>query len=136
MNLCIFRKSEHFTKDVYNFCPSFSPCNPTIFTCKRRKLGMKTHQEFGGLVAKLCPTLVTSWTVAHQAPPSMGFSKQEYWSGLPFPSPGDFPHPGIKHASLMSPALAGGFFTTSATWEAQYSCAHQLPSCQVQILPF
>ena len=102
MNLCIFRKSEHFTKDVYNFCPSFSPCNPTIFTCKRRKLGMKTHQEFGGLVAKLCPTLVTSWTVAHQAPPSMGFSKQEYWSGLPFPSPGDLPDPGIKP---RSPAL-------------------------------
>ena len=51
----------------------------------------------------------TPWTVAHQAPPSLGFSRQEHWSGLPFPSPGDFPNPGIK---LMSPALAGGFFTT------------------------
>ena len=49
---------------------------------------------------------------------SMGFSKQEYWSGLPCPSPGDLPNPGIEPASLTSPALAGGFFTTSATWEA------------------
>ena len=49
----------------------------------------------------------------------MGFSNQEYWSGLPFPSPGDLPDPGIKPASLSSPALAGGFFTTGATWEAQ-----------------
>ena len=43
---------------------------------------------------------VTPWTVAHQAPPSMGFSRQEYWSGLPFPSPGDLPNPGIKPRSL------------------------------------
>ena len=50
---------------------------------------------------------------------SMGFSRQEYWSGLPFPSPEDFPDPGIEPMSLESPALAGGFFTTSATWEAQ-----------------
>jgi len=49
---------------------------------------------------------------------SMGFSKQEYWSGLPFPSPGDLPDPGIKPTFSVSPALAGGFFTTSATWEA------------------
>ena len=48
----------------------------------------------------------------------MGFSRQEYWSELPFPSPGNLPDPGIEPASLMSPALAGGFFTISATWEA------------------
>ena len=60
----------------------------------------------------------TPWTVAHQAPLSMGFSMQEYWSGLPFPVPGDLPDPGIELTSLMSPALAGRFFTTSATWEA------------------
>ena len=57
-------------------------------------------------------------TVARQVPLSMGFSRQEYWSGLPFPSPGDLPDPGIKPVSLMSPALAGGFFITCATWEA------------------
>jgi len=45
----------------------------------------------------------------------MGFSRQEYWSGLPCPPPGDLPHPGIELTSLMSPALAGRFFTTSAT---------------------
>ena len=53
------------------------------------------------------------WTVARQAPLSMGFSSQEYWSGLPFPSPGDFPDPGIEPRSLASPALAGGFFIIS-----------------------
>ena len=56
----------------------------------------------GGLVAKLCRTLATPWTVACQAPPSMGFSRQDYWSGLPFPSPGDHPDLGIKP---RSPAL-------------------------------
>ena len=54
------------------------------------------------LVAQLCPTLCDPWTVAHQAPLSMEFSRQEYWSGLPFPSPGDLPEPGIEPES---PAL-------------------------------
>ena len=61
---------------------------------------------------------VTLWTVAHQASLSMGFSRQAYWSGLPYPPPGDLPHPGIEPESLMSSALADGFFTTSAIWEA------------------
>ena len=61
----------------------------------------------------------TLWTVAHQAPLSMGFSRQEYWNGLPCPPPVDLPNPGIEPESLLSPALADGFFTTSATWEAQ-----------------
>ena len=61
----------------------------------------------------------TLWTVAHQAPLSMGFSCHDYWCGLLFPPPGDLPNTGIEPLSLMSPALAGGFFTTSATWEAQ-----------------
>ena len=56
--------------------------------------------------------------IACLVPLSMGFSRQEYWNGLPFPSPGDFPDPGIELTSLMSPALAGGFFITEATWEA------------------
>ena len=60
---------------------------------------------------------VTPWTVAHQAALSMGFSKQEYWSGFPCPPPGGLPNPGIKPVSLRSPALAGGFFTDSTTWE-------------------
>ena len=60
----------------------------------------------------------TLWTVAHQAPLSIGFSRQEYWSGLPRLSLGDLPNPGIELASLMSPALAGGFFATSTIWKA------------------
>ena len=61
---------------------------------------------------------VTLWTVAHQAPLSIGFSRQKYWSRLPCPPPGDIPNPGIKLIPFMPPALAGWFFTTSITWEA------------------
>ena len=65
----------------------------------------------------------TPWTVACQAPLSMGFSRQGYWSGLLCSSPGHPPNPGIEPKSLMSPALAGGFLTTSATWEVQFNSA-------------
>ena len=64
---------------------------------------------------------VTLRTLARQAPLSTGFSRQEYWSGLPWPPPGNCPNPGIKPVSLTSPALAGGFFITSSTWEAQWT---------------
>ena len=66
-------------------------------------------------------TLCNLWTVAHQAPLSMGFSRQEYWSGLPCPPPGDLPNPEIESVSLRSPALADRFLTTSTTWEALLS---------------
>jgi len=69
----------------------------------------------GGLVTKSCPTLVALLTVAHQASISMEFSRQEYRSGLPFPSPGDLPDRGIKP---MSPVLAGGFFTSKPSGKA------------------
>ena len=77
---------------------------------------------WGFLVCACEVTLVmcnsaTLWTVALQASLSVGFRRREYWSGLPFPSPGDFPNPGTEPASFMSPALANGFFTTSATNE-------------------
>ena len=65
--------------------------------------------------ARLC---ATPWTVAHQAPLSLEFSRQEHWSALPCPPPGDLPDPGIEPASLKSPALAGRFFITGDTWEA------------------
>ena len=70
-------------------------------------------EEPGGLqsmhakLLQLCSTLWNLWTVAHQVPLSMGFSRQNYWGGLPFPPPGDLPNPGIKLMSLMSPALPG-----------------------------
>ena len=63
----------------------------------------------GGVVTKSCPTLATPWTVALQAPLSMGFSRQEYWSGLPFPSPANLPDPGIEP---RSPALQAGDLLT------------------------
>ena len=67
------------------------------------------------LVTESCPTLMTLWTIDYQGPLSMGFVRQEYWSGLPFPSPGDLPDPGIKPGS---PALAGRFFTTEPPGKA------------------
>ena len=67
-------------------------------------------------VAQSCPTLCDPWTVAHQAPPSMGFSRPEYWSGLPFPSPGDLPNPGIKP---RSPALQADFLTSEPPGKPQ-----------------
>ena len=67
---------------------------------------------------QLCMTL---WTIAHQAPLSTGFSRQEYWSGLPCPPPGGLPNPGIEPLFLVSAALAGGFFTASATYKARKS---------------
>ena len=61
---------------------------------------------------------VTLWTVACQAPMSMGFSTQDYWSGLPCLPSGDLPDSGMESVSRRFPALAGRFFTTSTTWEA------------------
>ena len=72
----------------------------------------------GGLVPKLYPSLATQWTVALQAPLFMGFPRQEYWIGLPFPPPGDLSDSGIE----LSPALACEFFATSATWEFPKRC--------------
>ena len=66
----------------------------------------------------LSDSLVTPWTVALQALLSMEFSRQEYWSLVPFPPARDTPNSGMESAPLVSPALAGGFFTTGATWEA------------------
>ena len=68
----------------------------------------------------LSHTFCNPWTVALQAPLSMGFSRQEYWSGLPCPPSDDLPNPGTEPVSLMSPALASRFFTTSATLEAPF----------------
>ena len=66
----------------------------------------------------MCDSFATPWTAARQAPLFMAFPRQECWSGLPFPPPGDLLNPEIEPTFLLSPALAAGFFTTSATWEA------------------
>ena len=73
---------------------------PSVWACMHAKL------------LQSCRLFATLWTIARQAPMSMGFSRQEYWSGLPSPPPGDLPNPEIKPTSLMSSAWAGGFFTT------------------------
>ena len=67
--------------------------------------------------------IATPWTVAHQAPLSMTFSRQEYWGGLPFPPPGDLPDPGLK---LVSPGLTGRFFTTAPPGETSPMCTSSL----------
>ena len=75
----------------------------------------------------LCPTLCDPMDSSPPGSPSTGFSRQEYWSGLPHSPPEDLPNPGVEPMSHMSPALAGWFFTTSATWEAQ-SVSHSIVS--------
>jgi len=68
---------------------------------------------FSGLVAKLCPGLAKLWTVAHQASLSLGFSRPEYWSGLPSPPPGVLPDPGIEPGTPASPALQANSLSLS-----------------------
>ena len=81
---------------------------PGAQSLTERATCMLSHFSHARLVA-------TPWTVAHQAPLYMGFSRKEYWSGLPFPFPEDLPNPRIKPMSLRSPALASEFFTTITT---------------------
>ena len=76
-------------------------------------------------------SFATPWTVAFQAPLSVGFSRQECWSGLPCRPPGDLFNPGTEPTSPVSPALAGVFFTTGTTWEAQYTYRHTHGASQV-----
>ena len=82
-------------------------------------MSINSNSSFLVGVRMLCRVrpFVTPWTIAHQTPLSMQFPRQEYWSELPFPTPGDLPHPGTKSTSLASSALAGEFLTNCATWE-------------------
>ena len=104
-----------FVKSPYSWCLWVS----FIFILELMKFNQESnHSCFSFL--DLCNVwlFVTLWTVAHKASPSTGSSRQEYWSGVPFPPPGDLPNPGIEPTFRMSPALAARFFTTRATWEA------------------
>ena len=71
-----------------------------------------------------CPTLFNPWTLTHQAPLSIEFFRQEYWSGVLFPTQWELLDSGIKLTFLVSPELVGGFFTTSTPWEAQVKYEH------------
>ena len=102
--------------------PSYTDTNMELV---EEKLEGKLHDFRFGYVTKvqacMCGNFhvsVMSESVRPMAPLSMGFSRQEYWSRLPCPSPGVLPDPGIQPASLNAPALVCGFFTTKATWEA------------------
>ena len=90
-----------------------------------KKFILHTHHIVLGHFSRV-RLFATSWTVARQAL-STGFSRQEYWSGLPHPPPEDLPDPDTELVARMSPALAGWFFTASVTWEAQ-SVSHSIVS--------
>ena len=79
---------------------------------------MHTHTFYCYVTTMLIYFFATPWTLALQAPASVGFFRQQYWSGLPFPSPGDLLNPGIKPMSLTPPAMASQFFTITVTWGA------------------
>ena len=85
-----------------------------VLVAQYSEQAMKSESE----VAQSCPTLCDPWTVARQAPLSMGFSRQEYWSALPFPSPGDLPDPGIK---TRSPALQADSLPTKHLLLSRFS---------------
>ena len=114
-------------RGVHSFLQLSNP-PPALLSLRAADLGPQLPQCSMSLLSFLLPICVlvaqharlfmTSWTVNHQAPLSIEFLRQEYWSKLPFPLPGDLLDPGVKHTQLVSPALAGGFFTTRATWEA------------------
>ena len=92
------------------------------YTCTLKNICITVYEH-----AKLLQwfwLLETPWTAGCQAPLCMRFSRQQHWSGLLCSQLGNLPNPGIKLKSLMSPALAGGFFTTTATWEAIYYIYH------------
>ena len=93
--------------------------NPYFFVKYFKKLVMNSN-HMCVCVCSVVSDSVTLWTVAHQAPLSVEFSRQEYWSRLPYPTPGDLPDPGIEPKSPASPALAGGFFTTAPPGKPVY----------------
>ena len=82
------------------------PSDQTQVSCTAGRFFIILKSESESEVAQSCPTLCDPWTVAHQAPPSIGFSRQEYWSGLPFPSPGHVPDTGIEPRSSTLQAAA------------------------------
>ena len=100
-------------------------------SCIRFQEGATLTKLFAFVLSRI-RLFAASWTVARQDPLPLEFSRQEYWSGLPFPPPGDLPNPGIKPVSPASPALAGRFFITSTNWEALFTFKQELFPFQSQ----
>ena len=120
----LFFPEMHFLKCAQEFSWTLKLCcvvvNKESFSVWTLEMSL-TNYDGGGLVTKLCLTLVTAWNVARQAPLSMGFSRQEYWSGLPFPLPGDLPDPGIKPGS---PALQADSSPTELWGKPTTNCSY------------
>ena len=119
--LSVMTKQTRLSRIRYAGCLLDLP----VASALQRRLWIYRFQGVHACSVSRVQLFVTPWAVVRQAPLSMEFSRQEYWSGLPFPYPGYLPDPEIKSMSLMSPALAGRFFTTSATREALFSKAVQ-----------
>ena len=113
-NACVymlgFNENNAELENISNHIISSEPGIHYLF------LILKSLVQFSS-VAQSCLTLCDPWTVAHQAPPSMGFSRQEYWSGLPFPSPGDLPNPGVEPGS---PALQADALTSEPPGKSRF----------------
>ena len=121
------KKWENMTQTTeQSKSPETDPNKMEMYELPKKEQKVMVIHKFNTLYACECVHQVASgisdsaipWIVASQAPLSMGFSRQKYWRGLPCPSPGDVPDPGIEPRFLMSPEFADGFFTTNATWEA------------------
>ena len=97
----MFTEHQSQNLECLTVCPGYG----VVHTCLLSRL---SHVRLWATLWTGAPRLLCPWD----------FPGQEYWGGLPCPPPGGFPNPGLELGSLMSPALAGGFFTTSATWEA------------------
>ena len=117
---------------------SFAICNAYGLQLVHFLLGVLCKHFKSVPFSLLCSFSIVSfvipWTVTHQAALSMWFSRQEYWSGLPFPPPGDFSDPGIEPASLASSALAGGLFATEPPGKPTIQLSRLLNTIQVSIL--
>ena len=124
--------------DLLTISPPFTRHLVCVCVCVIPSVCVTPGEYVGGCACVLCHVRLSlaPCTVAHEAPLSMGFPRQEYWSELPFPPQGDLPHPGSEPASLGSPALAGRFFTTGSlakshlSWVAgEFGCSALWPPC-------
>ena len=123
----VFRKYRLSRGGWQNFCKGQIVNSPQrVKVCLERSLGTtRSLLSMHTCVINRFSSVrvhVRLWTVAHQAPLSLGFSRQEYWSGLLGPPPGDLPDLGVEPTSLTSPALAAEFLTPSPTWEPHGLC--------------
>ena len=124
---CTNQKAHHHRPYVPQLRPHFCHCSDHVQAYSALWLGLLDLSTRGGLSVVVVQSLshvwlfATQWTVACQNPLSMGFSRQEYWSGLPCPPPGDHPHLRIELVSAYVSCIASRFFTHWATWEAPLS---------------